>query len=146
MDPFTQVTSAKQMVKSKTRSISNRAGAFSNFSQNWTSAPPQFTERWIDNFLKITTCSWSGSHLFFYEAWAQKSQQNSRTRMSAQIVRAQIKLGYPVWNLSDSSKSRDDPQIKGVWRCRQSCFRFPDLSRKDRSDSATCVLWPFTCI
>ena len=45
MDPFTQVKSAKQMVKSKTKSISNRAGAFSNFSQNWTSAPPQFTER-----------------------------------------------------------------------------------------------------
>ena len=61
------------MVKSKTKSISNRAGAFSNFSQNWTSAPPQFTERWIDNFLKITAWSWSGSHLvFFYEAWAQK--------------------------------------------------------------------------
>ena len=42
-DPFTQVKSAKHMVKSKTKSIS-RLGAFSNFSK---------TERSIYNFLKI---------------------------------------------------------------------------------------------
>ena len=43
MDPFKQVKSAKHMVKSKTKSISNR-DAFSNFSK---------TERLIYNFLKI---------------------------------------------------------------------------------------------
>ena len=37
-----------------------------------------------------------------------------------------IKLVYPVWNLSDSSKSRDDRQIKGIRRCRQSRFLFSD--------------------
>ena len=66
------------------------------------------------------------------ERGRRKSQQNSRI-----CVRAQVKLVYQVWNLSDSSKSLDDRQIKGTWRCRQSRFLFPDLSRKDRSDSAS---------
>ena len=44
VDPFTQVKSAKHMVKFKTKFISNR-GAFPNFSKNSTSAPPQFSER-----------------------------------------------------------------------------------------------------
>ena len=43
VDPFTQVKSAKYMVKPKTKSISN-LGAFSNCSK---------TERSIYNFLKI---------------------------------------------------------------------------------------------
>ena len=43
VDPFTQVKSARYMVKSKTKSISN-LGTFSNFSK---------TERSIYNFLKI---------------------------------------------------------------------------------------------
>ena len=43
VDPFTQVQSAKYMVKPKTKSISNLS-AFSNFSK---------TERSIYNFLKI---------------------------------------------------------------------------------------------
>ena len=68
------------------------------------------------------------------ERGRRKSQQNSRI-----WVRAQVKLVYPVRNLSDSSKSLDDRQIKGTCRCRQSRFLFPDSSRKDRSDSASRV-------
>ena len=48
---------------------------------------------------------------FVTERGRRKSQQNSRIR-----VRTQIKLVYPVWNLSDPSKS-------------QSRFLFPHLSR-----------------
>ena len=53
--------------------------------------------------------------------------------------------------MSDSSKKLDDRQIKGTWRCRQSRFLFPDLSRKDRSDSASrvllsnCLNWTIYC-
>ena len=36
-----------------------------------------------------------------------------------------------VRNLSDSSKSQNDQQIKGIWRRQQSRFLFPNLSRKD---------------
>ena len=36
-----------------------------------------------------------------------------------------------VRNLSDLSKSRNDQRIKGIWRCQQSRFLFPNLSRKD---------------
>ena len=81
------------MVKSKTKSISS-LGALSNFST---------TERSIYNFLKIP------AYLFCYGAWAQKESaklQNMR--------RAQVKLVYPVRNLSGSSKSLDDRQIKGT--------------------------------
>ena len=77
---------------------------------------------------------------FVTERGRRKSQQNSRIR-----VRAQIKLVYPVWNLSDSSKKLDDRQIKRFRRCRQSRFLFPDLSRKDRSDSASRVPHELTC-
>ena len=66
----------------------------------------------------------------------RKSKQNSRI-----CVLAQVKLVHPVWNLSDSSTSLDDRQIKGTWRCQQSRFLFPDSSRKDRSDSASRVKW-----
>ena len=77
-----------------------------------------------------------GEKVFFViERGRRKSQQNSRI-----CVLAQIKLVCPGWNLSDSSKSRDDWQINGIWRCRQSRFLFPGLSRKDRSDSASKVL------
>ena len=105
-DPFTQVKSAKHMVKSKTKSISS-LGAFSNFSK---------TARSIYNFLKIPVAA----VCFVMERGRRKSQQNSRT-----CVRAQVKLVYPVRNLSDSSKSLDDRQIKGTCRCRQSRCLFP---------------------
>ena len=72
---------------------------------------------------------------FVIEHECRKSQQYSRI-----CVRAQRKLVYPVRNLSDSSKSQNDQQIKGIWRCRQSRFLFPDLSRKDQSDSASRVI------
>ena len=75
MDPFTQVKLAKHMVKSKAKAISNR-GSFSSFYKNGTSARPQFTERWIDNFPKITAWNWSGSHLFCYRTWAQRMSAN----------------------------------------------------------------------
>ena len=71
---------------------------------------------------------------FVMEGGRRKSQQNSRI-----CVRTQVKLVYPVRNLSDSSKSQDYRQIKGTWRCRQSRFLYPDSSRKDRSDSASRV-------
>ena len=120
-DLFTRVKSVKHMVKSKTKSISS-LGAFSNFSKTASS---------IYNFLKIP----AAAVCFVMERGRRKSQQNSRI-----CVRAQVKLVYPVRNLSDSSKSLDDRQmshIKGTCRCRQSRFLFPYSSRKDRSDSAT---------
>ena len=40
-------------------------------------------------------------------------------------------LKAAVRNLSDLSKSRNDQRIKGIWRCQQSRFLFPNLSRKD---------------
>ena len=46
---------------------------------------------------------------FAMERGGGKSQQNSRI-----CVRAQIKLVYPVENLSESSKKLDDRQIKGT--------------------------------
>ena len=110
------------MVKSKTKSISN-LGAFSNFCK---------TERSIYNFLKIRAWNWSGSYLFCYGAWAQKESAKLQSMRACTD-----KLVYPVWNLSDSSKKLDDRQIKRFRRCRQSRFLFPDLSRKDRSDSAS---------
>ena len=77
VDPFTQVKSAKYMVKSKTKSISN-LGAFSNFSK---------TERSIYNFLKLKRQLF----VFVMNRGRRNSQQNSRI-----CVRAQIKLVYPV--------------------------------------------------
>ena len=80
---------------------------------------------------------------FVMERGRRKSQQNSRICM-----RAQIKLVYPVLNLSAlsaSSKKLDDRQIKRVRRCRQSRFLFPDLSRKDRSDSVSRVPHEHIC-
>ena len=127
MGPFTQVKSAKNMVKSKTKSISN-LGAFSNFSK---------TER-SSKFLHET--DWSGSYLFCYGAWAQKESAKLQSMRACTD-----KLVYPVWNLSDSSKKLDDRQIKRFRRCRQSRFLFPDLSRKDRSDSASRVPHELTC-
>ena len=109
-DPFTQVKSAKHMVKSKTKSISS-LGAFSNFSK---------TERSIYNFLKIPAWNWRGSYLFCYGAWAQKESAKLQNMRACTGI-----TGLSVWNLSDSSKSLDDRQIKGTWRCRQSRFLFP---------------------
>ena len=125
-DPFTQVKSAKHMVKSKTKSISS-LGAFSNFSK---------TERSIYNFLKIPAWNWRGSYLFCYGAWAQKESAKLQNMRACTGI-----TGLSVWNLSDSSKSLDDRQIKGTWRCRQSRFLFFDSSRKDRSDSASRVVF-----
>ena len=112
------------MVKSKTKSISN-LGTFSNFSK---------TERSIYNFLKIPAWNWRGSYLFCYGAWAQKESAKLQNMRACTGI-----TGLSVWNLSDSSKSLDDRQIKGTCRCRQSRFLFPDSSRKDRSDSASRV-------
>ena len=90
-----QVKSAKHMIQSKTKYISS-LGTFSNFS-------------------KLNVKS-----LIVMERGCRKSQWNSRI-----CVRAQVKLVYPVWNLSDSSKSLNDRQIKGTWRCQQSDSSFP---------------------
>ena len=120
-----RIESAKHMVKSKTKSVSNQ-GAFSNFSK---------TERSIYNFLKfLHEIEAAAAICVVIERGSRNSQQNSKIH-----VRAQEKLVYPVWNLSDSSKSRHDQKIKGVWRCPQSRLLFPDLVRKDRSDSASRV-------
>ena len=120
-----RVQSAKHMVKSKTKSVSNQ-GAFSNFSK---------TKRSLYNFLKfLHEIEAAAAICFVIVCGRRKSQQNSRIH-----VRGQKKLVYPVWNLSDSSKSRHDQKIKGVWRCPQSRLLFPDLARKDRSDSASRV-------
>ena len=93
MDPSTQGKSARHMVKSKTKSISNR-GAFFSFSKNRTDNRIES----IISVLKMTAWNWSGSHLFCYGAWGRKMSANSLLR-----VCAQIKLAYPAWNLSDSS-------------------------------------------
>ena len=119
------IESAKHMVKSKTKSVSNQ-GAFSIFSK---------TERSIYNFLKfLHEIEAATAICFVIERGRRKSQQNFRIH-----ERAQKKLVYPVWSLSYSSKSRHDQKIKGVWRCPQSHLLFPDLPRKDRSDSASRV-------
>ena len=87
MDPFTQVKSAKYIVKSKTKSISNflklnvQSIIFAKF------------------FLEIE----AAAICFGMERGGRKSQQNSRIR-----VRAQVKLVYPIRNVSDLSKSLDD--------------------------------------
>ena len=120
-----RIESAKHMVKSKTKSVSNQ-GALSNFSK---------AECSIYNFLKfVHEILMAAAICFVMERGRRKSQQNSRIH-----VRAQKKLVYPIWNLSDSSKSQHDQKIKGVSRCRQSRLLFPDLARKDRLDSASRV-------
>ena len=81
VDPFTQVKSAKYMVKSKTKSISN-LGAFFNFSK---------TESSIYNFPNFLHEIEAAAICFVMERGRRKSQQNSRI-----CVRAQIKLVYPV--------------------------------------------------
>ena len=81
VDPFTQVKSAKYMVKSKTNSISN-LGTFSNFLKlNVQSII----------FSKFPHEIEAAAISFPMERGRRKSQQNSRI-----CVRAQIKLVYPV--------------------------------------------------
>ncbi|MCG8404279.1 MAG: hypothetical protein MI923_03680, partial [Phycisphaerales bacterium] len=80
-DPFTQVKSAKHMVKSKTKSIPS-LGAFSNFSG---------TARSIYKFSKILHEIEAAAICFVMKRGRRKSQQNSRI-----CVHAQIKLVYPV--------------------------------------------------
>ena len=68
-------------------------------------------------------------------AWAQKESaklQNMRA-CTDKIGLSSIKL------VSDSSKKLDDRQIKR-FRCRQSRFLFPDLSRKIEGDSVRRVV------
>ena len=47
-------------------------------------------------FSKLLRVVEAAAICFFMKRGRRKSQQNSRTRVSAQIVRAQVKLGYPV--------------------------------------------------
>ena len=68
VDPFTQVKSAKYMVKPKTKSISN-LGAFSNCSK---------TERSIYNFLKIPAWNWLNRQLFVL-LWSVGAERVSKT-------------------------------------------------------------------
>ena len=101
VDPFTQVQSAKYMVKPKTKSISNLS-AFSNFSK---------TERSIYNFLKIPAWNWSGSYLFCYGAWAQKESaklQNIRA-CTDKTGLSSIKL---VWLTQKAGWSADQRNLK----------------------------------
>ena len=68
-------------------------------------------------------------------AWAQKESaklQNMRA-CTDKTGLSSIKL------VSDSSKKLDDRQIKR-FRCRQSRFLFPDLSRKIEGDSVRRVV------
>ena len=81
VDPFTWVKSAKYMVKSKTKSISN-LGTFSNF--------PKLNVQSI-TFSKFPHQIEAAAICFAMERGRRKSQQNSRI-----CVRAQIKLVYPV--------------------------------------------------
>ena len=96
-DPFMQVKPAKHMVKSKTKSISS-LGAFSNFLKLHVQFI--FFSKFLHEIEAAAVC-------FVMEHGRRKSQQNSRI-----CVHAQVKLVYPVRNLSDSSKSLDDRQIK----------------------------------
>ena len=113
------------MVKSKTKSNSS-LGAFFNFQK--LNIQSIIFSKFLHEIEAVAIC-------FVMTRGRRRSQQNSII-----CVRAQVKLVYPVWNLSDSSKSLDDRQIKGTWRCRQSRFVFPDSSRKDRSDCASRVI------
>ena len=126
------------MVTSKTKFISNR-GAFSHFSKSRSSAPPQFTERWINNFLKINSWNWRGSHLFCYWAWSQKKSAKLQNTLACTD-----KTGSsdPVWNLFNSSKSRNERLIKGVWRCRRVASSFPNYLGKIE---ATLLVGYHTC-
>ena len=125
-DPFTQVKSAKHMVKSKTKSISS-LGAFSNFSK---------TERSIYNFLKIPAWNWRGSYLFCYGAWAQKESaklQNMRA-CTDKTGLSSIKL---VWLIQKAGWSADQRNLK----MSAESLPLSDSSRKDRSDSASGVVF-----
>ena len=101
VDPFTQVKSAKYMVKSKTKSISN-LGTFYNFSK---------TKRSIYNFLKIPVWNWNGSYLFCYGAWVQKESaklQNMRA-CTDKTGLSSIKL---VWLIQKAGWSADQRNLK----------------------------------
>ena len=87
------------MVKSKTKSISN-LGTFSNFLK--LNVQSIIFSKFLHEIEAAAIC-------FVMERGRRKSQQNSRI-----CVRAQIKLVYPVLNLSDSFKRLDDRQIKGT--------------------------------
>ena len=83
---------------------------------------------------------WTGSYLFCYGAWAQKESaklQNMRA-CTDKTGLSSIKLVCLIQKL-------DDRQIKRFRRYRQSRFPFPNLSRKDRSDSASRVPHEHTC-
>ena len=108
MDPFTQVKSAKHMVKSKKNLISNR-GAFSSFLKTGVVLHGSLLNVEQLIFSKLLCEIEAAAICFVMERGRRKSQQNSRIRL-----RAEIKLVYPVRNLSDSSKSHDVRQIKGV--------------------------------
>ena len=81
VDPFKQVKSAKYMVKSKTKSISN-LGTFSNFLK--LNVQSIIFSKFPHEIEAAAIC-------FSMERGRRKSQQNSRI-----CVRAQIKLVYPV--------------------------------------------------
>ena len=108
MDPFTQVKSAKHMVKSKKNLISNR-GAFSSFLKTGVVLHGSLLNVEQLIFSKLLCEIEAAAICFVMERGRGKSLQNSRIRL-----RAEIKLVYPVRNLSDSSKSHDVRQIKGV--------------------------------
>ena len=100
-DPFTQVKSAKYMVKSKTKSISS-LGAFSNFSE---------TERSICNFPKIPARNWSSSYLSCYGAWAQKESAKLQNMCvcTGKTGLSSIKL---VWLIQSIGWSTDQRNLK----------------------------------
>ena len=106
----------------KAESISNR-GTFSVFSK---------TERSIYDCPKIPAWNWSSSYLFCYGAWVQIESVKLQ-RMCACTDKTGSSRMKLVWLI----------QIAG-WLANQrnqSRLLFPDLFRKDRSDSASRVLW-----
>ena len=110
MHLFTQVKSAKYMVQSQ-----------KNPPRIWVHFPI-FLKLNVQSiiFSKFLHEIEAAAICFVMERGRRKSQQNSRI-----CVRERIKL--------------DDQQIKRFRRCRQSCFLFPNLSRKDRGDSVSRV-------
>ena len=133
VDPFTQVKSTKHMVISKTKFISNR-GAFSHFSKSRSSAPPQFTERWFNNFLKINWWNWSGSHLFCYWAWSQKKSGKLQNTLACTEKTGLSSMKF-VQLIQIAGWAADKRSLK----MSAGRFLFPELSRKDWSDSASRV-------